>query len=193
MEVEIKFDKKKLARVQALLKGIPGALPRVMSRAINKTTLAARTRIVRAIAAEIKVKQKTIRQRISLDRATYTRWQAKLHITGRRIPLIYFGARQMAGGDIRYQINPTGGPTTISYDKESNPVFIGTLKSGHRGVFRRLGKRLPITELFGPSIPAVYEKAPGLAARMLKEAYRDLDKNIDYQLELVFARRRAAG
>ena len=192
VDVEIKFDKKKLKRVQAILKEIPGAMGPVMSRGINKTATAAKTRIVRAIAAEVKVAQKAIRDRISLDRASSNRWQATLHITGKRIPLINFGANKLVSGDISYQIDPSGGRKRITYDRQTNPVFFAVMKSGHKGIFRRLGPRLPIKELMGPSIPSVYKYAEGLSARILRESSLDLGKNIDYQIALILQRRRAA-
>ncbi|GAH76076.1 unnamed protein product, partial [marine sediment metagenome] len=64
-------------------------------------------------------------------------------------------------------------------------------QSGHKGVFRRYRpttKRLPIVELYGPSVGAVFEKAGRLAKEVQKEAYKKLEKNIDDQVKLALSK-----
>ncbi len=65
------------------------------------------------------------------------------------------------------KIDPRAKQTTqgVSYRGENSQrqfiphAFIATLKSGHRGVFKRLGKsRLPICELQGVSIQKIFLK-----------------------------------
>jgi hypothetical protein len=59
-------------------------------------------------------------------------------------------------------------------------AFIARMRSGHTGVFRRTGDtRLPIVELFGPSITRVFSKhrPAGLAA-----GQASLRKNLQHEL-----------
>ena len=182
--VEVKFDEAKLARIQRMLRAVPAGMPRVMSRGINRTATAARVSIARRIAARVKIKQSAIKKGISLKKATYRRWIAHLNIYGKRIPLINFGARQLKAGT-SYRIAKAGPRKRIQ------SAFIQTMQSGHRGVFRRYRettKRLPIVQLYGPSVGAVFEGAGRLAKEVQREAYKKLEKNIDDQVKLALSK-----
>jgi hypothetical protein len=67
-------------------------------------------------------------------------------------------------------------------------AFIATMASGHTGVFaRKTKKRLPIQELFGPSLGRVFAKyRPQGVARVLET----FQKNFDH--ELAFAKSQGA-
>ena len=79
-DVEIKFDEKRLDEIRKMLRDIPNAMPKVMSRGINRTQKSSLSEIAKKIAAEITLKQKTIKKSIRLESATYTRWQAKINL-----------------------------------------------------------------------------------------------------------------
>lgn len=119
-------------------------------RALNRTVSTVRTATSRALAQDTGLPQKLIRPRLAVERATFTRQQATLSITGRRLPLIAFGARQTRTG-VTYRL--PGGRGRAPH------AFLSTMRSGHLGVFQRRGlPRLPIVELFGPSLPQVIRK-----------------------------------
>ncbi len=203
--LEIKFDEQRLKEIQRLLREIPNALPKVMSRGINRTTTSARAEIVKRIAAEITLKQKVIKKSIRTEKATITRWMAKILLglaalgikagthLGRkegRVPLIYFKASQRKKGKrkLTYQIKPG--------EKESfsgKPLpFIATMKT-FRGVFRRVGKeRFPVEHIYGPSVGGVFEGTAGIAAEVQQSAGEKLEKNIDQQIAFQLSRRRTA-
>ena len=107
-DVEIKFDKRKLENIQRQLRDIPRAMPKVMSRAINRTATSARAEIARKIAGEINVKQSTVKKSIRTTKATYSFWQSVLRISSRRIPLMQFKARQTKTG-VSYRIEKAAG------------------------------------------------------------------------------------
>ena len=105
----IQADEAKIERVKRILGAFPRKAPMVMARAINKITVGARAEIVRGIAAEIAVKQSELRARnVRVSKASYTRWSARVRVTGRRIPLKKFGARQTRRG-VTYRIRKGGG------------------------------------------------------------------------------------
>jgi hypothetical protein len=58
------------------------------------------------------------------------------------------------------------------------------MRSGHRGVFQRSGtKRLPIYELFGPSIARVFEKLiPVGEARRTEVLLKNLRHEVEFAL-----------
>jgi hypothetical protein len=202
--VEVKFDEKRLAEIQRLLRDIPKAMPKVMSRGINRTTKSSRAEIVKKIAAEVTLKQKTIKKSIRVEQATYTRWQARIGLgqpaqgiaagkhLGRkegRIPLISFKARQRKKGrrKLTYQVSKTGGRQTFT---EKPLPFITTMNT-FKGVFRRVGKeRWPVEHFYGPSIGGVFEGAAGIAAEVQESTGWKLEKNIDQQIAFILSRRK---
>ena len=56
--------------------------------------------------------------------------------------------------------------------KRDPKSFIAVMRTGHRGVFKRAGKRrLKILEQFGPSLGRVFEKFKPLGAARAREAF----------------------
>ena len=202
--IEIQFDEQKLSDIKHSLHGINKGLAKVMSRGINKTANSARTEIVRSLAKLVRIKQKAVRKSIRLDKATYSKWVAVVSLTGRRIPLVYFGARQLKKS-VKYGIN-RGETKKIEYNSENSPVFIGKVygisgnaktaamygETGHRGVFKRLSKkRKPIIELEGPSLPQVFEGAESVANKIVEDSNRKLEDNIYTQVKLLLDKKKA--
>ena len=192
VNINIGITDAKLAEVNAMLDGVKNGSQQVISRAINKVGTAARTQIVRRIVQEVNLKAGEVRDRnVSLSKANYSRLEAMIRISGRRIPLLRWGARQTAKG-VSYAIRRGAGRTTalgsFMQGRRGKDVV---MPSGHRGVFARTGKgRLPIAELRGPSVPAVMEGIADLSAEVLDEQYAaKLETEIDSQIGLVLARR----
>ena len=184
--VVIKFDEKRLQSIQKMLRDIPRAMPKVMSGAINKTATSARTGIVRRIIREVNVVQKSIRNKIEMEKATYSRWQAKLGISRKRISLISFKGTSQIKKGIRYRIKPGGARKLIT------SAFIGTpRRTGVAGILKRMTpRRYPLAWLRGPSLGQVFEGAPGVVRQVTESAYKKLEKNIDSQISRILSRRR---
>lgn len=208
--VDIQFEEAKLKRIEQMLKGIPGALPKVVSRGINRTATMSRTEIIRQIQAKIKIKQKGIKQGLTLEKATKSKWAASIGISTKRIPLIYFNAREAKKG-VTYQIDSSGARKQIKADELFSGGFIATMKSGHEGVFVRRKVRMTnmfeqifkgkevsersnrgvIVERFGPSLGHYFEKASGIAAGIQSNTGELLARNIDDQIKLLLEKRGA--
>lgn len=82
--------------------------------------------------------------------------------------------------------------------KEITDAFIGTMPSGHRGIFRRRafgeggeGGRHPLYELQGPSVGKLFEGSAGIARRVQIAASLKLTDNIHTQVGLLLKKRRA--
>jgi len=190
VDVEVKLNERKLRQLQQLFASYPRALPKIMSRSVNRAATKTRTAAGRAISRILNIKAKTAKEAVSLTKANYRNWTARLHISGRRIPLIEFGGtwqRRWAGA--KYRIKREGGRET------AEGAFIASVGSGHRGIFRRAGEsRLPIYELYGPSVGAVMVGATTMLRTLEKDAGRELEKNIDSQVKLLLEQQgRAAG
>jgi hypothetical protein len=151
--------------------------PIAVMRALNRTIASANTQAVRAISADLGgIKQSHIRDGILVVRATPGKLEASLNVTGKRLPLIDFKAKQTATG-VAYQL-PTG--------RDFVPhAFIATMRSGHRGVFLRRGrKRLPIAELRGPSLPRVFTRERILAA-VRASTKSEFSKNLTHEMSFL--------
>lgn len=184
VQVDIRIDPVSWRRMRRLLAAVPQGMPRVVSRAINKTAVSARAKVVRALAGLTGLRQKDIRDRMRIRKATYRRWWARIHISPRRIPLIRFGARQTRKG--------------VTYRGEGRKrqlvpgAFIATMPGGELGVFKRsTGQSLPIYERFGPSLGMVYANAQRLADGVLADARSMLDRNIVAQTKLLLEKHAA--
>ena len=177
VQFDIQVDERQLAGVQRLLAAIPRGADRAIVRAVNKTARTVRSRIVKKIAARITLTQKAIREGARLYLAKYNRHFATVTISGYRIPLIRYRARQTKKG-VTYQVMRAG------TRKRIRDGFIATVPSGHTGVFeRRYPKRLPIFEHLGPSIASVFSEHE--AADASRDASILLAKNLDVQVELL--------
>lgn len=161
-----------VAAVTAHLAARRANLPIAEVRAINRTMGSVRTVMVRAIADDLGLKQKDVRDALRMQQASLSRPEAILAAKLKRIPLSDFSATgpepsRGKGRGVSYKL--AGSRSRIQN------AFIATMSSGHRGVFvRAVGNRrgpgphrsqLPIRELFGPSLGHVFAKhqAAGIA------------------------------
>lgn len=174
MRVSFKGDTIKMAQS---LERMKTRTPVAVARALNRTIESSRTQAVRSISADLGgIRQKNIRDAMDLTKATPGKPEAALHVTGRRLPLMAFGARQTTEG-VTYKL-PTGRNFVRS-------AFIAIMRSGHQGVFkRRTLKRLPIDELHGPSLPRVFTRDHVLAA-VRSVARSDFLKNLKHELSFL--------
>lgn len=133
--------------------------PRAAAAGINKAAAGAFTLSVREIQADVGASsQKTIRKNLTLQKATGEKPEARLVAFSSkkdRIPII--------------EMKPTPRTVTrrrpaigVRYGAQRKVIpgsFIARLRSGHVGVFRRTSSaRLPIVELFGPSVALVFSR-----------------------------------
>ncbi len=135
-------------------------------RALNRSAATARTGMTRLIAEDMKLKVGTVRERIAIWSASKESLRATLKASLKRIPIIDFNAKgpEPSRGKGR-------GVTARTVTRRYPRAFIATMRSGHRGVFQRLGKgRLPIFELKGASIGEVFAKYHDQGVRIAEEA-----------------------
>lgn len=139
--MSVRFD---LAPSIKALTRIEQRAPIAIARALNRAMTSARVVVGQAVAKDMGIKASDARSGIRINLATATRHAASLSASPKRLPLEKFGANQTARG-VTYRNQ--GGRKRIDH------AFLATMASGHRGAFLRKGKaRLPIRELFGPSI-----------------------------------------
>jgi hypothetical protein len=181
---ELVLDTKNLT---AALDALGRRGPIALARAINRTAASERTAMARAVAADMGLTVSTAREAIRVDKASATTQAARVTARGKRIPLIEFKARgpepsRGRGRGVTYQ--GQGGRKTIP------SAFLATVGTGrHRGVFLRRGRaRLPIRELYGPSIAHVFATLIPVG-----EARRGdvLTKNVEHELAFELSKMRS--
>lgn len=172
--LDVKADIKKVERQLDATKR--KHIPKATSRAINKAITKTRTEARRDVAKQMNIPQKRIKDSFSLKKASPTQLIATLFGRGNPIKLIYFnGTRQFKKG-----VKSAAYGVKRLYEG----TFIATVGAGHKGVFRRKGDdRLPIKELYGPSVPkamseqTIQDKMDKVAKpTFLKEFKRQLDR-----------------
>jgi len=162
------------------LQGAPDRISRAVVRALNRAIKSGRTLMVREIARDTGLKSSTVREAIPIRPATLGQPTATMSASMKKIPLIEFKAKgpfpsRGKGRGVSYSLPGSAG---------RNPnAFLATMGTGHEGVFKRLTKaRLPIIELYGPSIGHVFMKYRAAGEARTKEMFL---KNFEH--EFVFS------
>jgi hypothetical protein len=143
MPVDVKFiiDSRQLQAI----KGVAPAIKRALYKAGSTALRDMRSEASKRVRARKRIKAKYVRDSLvmarpkgkAIDGAEWT-----LKVKGDRVPLRAYPTRQTKKG-VSAQVN-TGKRSLVP------GAFIARMRSGHEGVFKRVGaKRLPIRELYG--------------------------------------------
>jgi hypothetical protein len=164
---------------------IDRALPRLRQRvhvaivrSLKRAAVSAQTVAARVIAEDMDLKQADVRKAMEIKQGRVeSEHTIALEVTGARIPLVKWVRNPQPG------VRRRGGVTAkLPSGAGRYPnAFVAQMQSGHVGVFARAGKsRLPIRELFGPSIVGVFAKhTPEIA----EAGQASLEKNLRHELE----------
>ena len=196
--IEVVINRGQMRSLRAMLREIPRDVPKVINRALNKIAKSTHVKILRRISGEYAISQRILKEKnIFLIRSNYKSLTAIIRIKGRRIQLLSFKAKQLKKG-VSYKIKKKGGRKVVYGFMESPPgsgkatVMPNPVGPGHRGVFKRRGrKRTPIVELYGPSVPAIFQNIQEFAAGTLeREIGNKLGKELIVQTGLMLAKKR---
>jgi hypothetical protein len=161
--------------VDAALREYPKRATKAMVRAMNRAIASGRTVMVKAMAQDTGLKSGDIRKAIVMREATTSNPEARFATSLKRIPLIAFNARQTRSG-VSYRMKGSRGKLPhafIATVRTRGPVELGLTHKGHEGVFVRRGKgRLPIRELWGPSLGHVFGKYRPAGIARVREAFK---------------------
>jgi hypothetical protein len=187
-DLEVKMDPADRARVQRLLAYVPKAIPQVFSTALNKTATTARKESAQKLSAATGMKVNLVRNMIFLQKATRTQWYAVLRIKARFINAIKFFNSRTRDGKTKFT-NP-GVKLWVKGGGEPQSPFIQTMpESGFTGVFDRVGfARLPIRQVFGPTLSEIYGGSAGIVNEVQRNAIANLAKNVEGQVRRVLAK-----
>lgn len=174
------------------------AIPRALNRTAT-TVMARGARAVRDVGYNMKIAD--IKKAMTATKSTGVETTIAITARGKPLPLIYFSpsgggpaSTFRQGGLVKKQRQPRpirvrikGGTVVL------NHAFFATTANGHKGIFSRdvkgtISKRLPIAEMFGPSIRAAIENAD-VVAIMEAAAREAFAKNIEHEMDYVVSKR----
>lgn len=190
--LEIRYDDRKLKDLQRTLAGIPNAMPRVMSRGLNRTATEARTQLSRFLSGKVGLRVKDVRSRLGLQRATHNNWRSAVRFLAATMPIIRFPTEQTSTG-VTYKLR-RGKSATILH------AFIARMPAGHKGVFLRARyAKGRYVSMQGKKKEAIYEQKIVLSEiftgseseldRIYRDSHERLAKNIHDQVQLILRRR----
>jgi hypothetical protein len=194
--VSCRLNTKDTERKVALLRQ---RAPNAIARALNRAGNSAVTAMIRVISADTGIKRADLKGTTPRNRRIWTH-EARpgnevitVFADLKRIPLYDFGAKgpYPSRGKGRGVTARLRGGATTRYPH----AFIATMRSGHTGVFQRMGgkrrggpphySQLPIYELMGPSIAHVWTKHADVG---VKRAQEQLLKNLTHEFKFATGR-----
>ena len=191
--IEIRFDEHKLRQVQQQLAAIPNAMPKVMSRGLNRTATQARTLTSRRLSSSTGLRVQDVRDRIAVERASYKNWRSAIRFRAGGLPIVRFPHEQTGEG-ITWR--PSRNKTILI-----RHAFLATMPaSGHRGVFLRARyAKGRFISMKGRKKEAIYEQKVRLQDvftqsqaemdQIYIESLARLEKNIHDQVQLILKQR----
>lgn len=182
--IEVQYSTRDFERAVGMFEMAPALARKALSRAVNKSIKGSRTDAVRLITAETTLKAGIVRQAIFVRQAWWAGDEVKAEINpnSRRMAMTKYKTtpsrvtkrRPKAG--LRYQQYRSGGASRVA------GAFVAVLRSGHVGVFRRVGdKRLPIAELKAPSVQ-FYFMNDKVREQLAQKASERLEKNVAHEV-----------
>lgn len=200
MQIDIKLE-----GLAEIIKQLDATAARqAVAYTLNQASDAGKTYLAKEISTEYNITSADVKSRMKvIFKATANALYAALSVKNIGIPLIRFGAKQEGfkivtsgpkgakvknlarttrrRGNVTVQVKKTGGRKVVNIDPRA---FIQVTKSGHMGVFHRIGKEHnPIKELWsiGPA-RAVHTKkiSDGVKKCMISKFSENILKNIAF-------------
>jgi hypothetical protein len=151
---------------------MPDRIRNATVRSLNRAIVSGQVATARLMAADTGLKVGLVKASFVLSKASVGNPEASVRANDfKRLPLINFNVKDSGskltkalGGGVSYTIG--------NVRKAIANAFIAVMTSGHRGVFVRVGKkRLPIRELYGPSLGKVFYKFQAAGQARATEAF----------------------
>ena len=183
--VSINIDTKQMERMAKQVAHIKDGVPRVMAAAMNRALSKGKTVVKREIRKVYLIKARDIP--ITVVRATFTRMNGQIMIQSGMLPLSDFPhvprsvTKRTRGKPIKATVKVGRGGTLRT-------GFLTQFKSGHIGIFRRVGKeRLPIGELRSIGAP-IMAAQPQVGPAANKAIGETMAQRLDHEIKRVLAR-----
>ncbi|MFY0521018.1 phage tail protein [Lysinibacillus sp. UGB7] len=174
----IELNLRQVEYVQEIFRNTPQQVPKVVSRAINRSAHAARAQANRSVREHYNIKQRDVSSTIKVRTASPDNLTASIRSSGEPLKLMTF------------RVSPNGPKkvkqVTVGVKKGSRKrikgAFVTGMNSGHVNVFTRVTKkRLPIRGHYGPSVPQMIGNE-SVVSVVENKAYDVLDKRLEHEI-----------
>lgn len=167
MRLTLSLNRDQVDRAERTLRHIKEGLPTATFRALNWTMARIKTRAVKEVRKVSPITATGVRKRMRVYQANKRDLAAMLFIGGRDIPLYLYSARPRKPrrkGQRPPRQGVSAQPSTSGGRKVYPGTFIAKMKSGHIGVFSRMGEgRFPVEEETGPGLAGLMDEAGTMA------------------------------
>lgn len=183
MDLRLSFKAGDIAKVEREFRYIKGGAEKAMVSTINRVLPGMRKDAVEEVTGVYTAKATAVRNTMRIDKARPGRIEGKIVSTGGAIRDYQFKVTPRKVTKKR----PKGG-VKVQVRKDKGGVvkgsFIAKMRSGHVGVFKRIGSTRKINELFGPAVPSML-KDEGAYTRVQQRADARLSKELDAQIDRI--------
>ena len=222
ISIRFELDKKQLRGVERDLKKLNSRMPKILSRAADKTATSARVSLAKEMQGTYTEKSAKLKKNIEIQKASHSNPIAVIKVTGKPQPAIYFHHSKGGKGGAKLQIlKERPFDAVISQKKEGDTeeprkAFLAQMPSGHKGIFQRVAgdymEKSPrlskpnvkpntkhterIKELLSPSPVKMAKKIygdNGLLERTKPEMEGLFQKYLEQQVGLVFHKKKKGG
>lgn len=166
------------------------------SSALNKTASRIKSRVTKAVSADVQVQQKHVRKRVYIRKSTGKTMKALVTAYRRDIPVISLGIARTTGTNKmsvssrdsrgRFNTRQHSGNTAIRVGNRTyQNAFINQVQGGGWQVMRRKGRaRYPLEVLKVKISPSVDRHTPTIAREQMQTEYPRIAKHeIDYRMK----------
>jgi hypothetical protein len=174
VDIRIEVDTAPIKAVLATLR--PPAFNEVAALALNATAKNAEVEAAQVLRPLMGIKSSDLKAAMRIELARPDHLASAVIASGKAIPMIKF----------RPRVSRTQGVTITVAGKAERyrHAFRATVRHGHIGIFERKGReRLPIRELYGPSIPGMLRRTDVLpvildtmSTRLVANLMRQIDR-----------------
>lgn len=176
--LNVDFDERKIAEVEAVLSGIKNGAPRAVSRAINRAVTYGKTRSSKLIRNVYTINKPAVQNSIRDYKSTPQMLHGKLGFKGRPKQLRNFAIRKRKKGVFANVKRSTG------YRKLTRRAFFQTINSGP-AILRRVGEnRYPVDVLHGPSVPQLAGSL-NVEPQIRKDVGNKLEERLDHEVNAI--------
>lgn len=177
----IEVTEKQIERVSTILAGIPKGAERAVTSSMNRGLATVRKKATERAMKSYYIKRKDLLDGVktSIKKATFGSLQGYVNFSGAVIPLIKFNVAPKT---------PERRVVTVSVLRNSTAkkleqAFVAKMRKGqknsHIGIFERITReRLPIEQLYGPSVPHMVGNQ-----EVIKQIEADAQRQVDRRLE----------
>lgn len=202
--VAVEIDQAKLELVRQRTRAIPGALKRIVPRALNSAIIAKRDQgsvwnlALRRIGQALPVKPKALKKRLFGNRATNMRWEASIacgripFVLDKEIPVTVSRrlgvSAQLFGRPVRWRHafrHPQWGRVAMRKPLGSGKV----LDWREAEEAEALVPRLPVMKVQGPSVGDVWRELPPIAREAERVGARRVERTLYIETEKEIVKR----